>query len=105
MSERDGTEKFGVSKSTINRKKNGKNMLAVDHPNVFGPENEKTLVYGIITAGKWGFLLTSYKVRLLAKNDMDKIGIVEKRFKNNMPGVDWCKSFIMHYNELSTVTY
>jgi len=102
MSEREASLEFGVPKSTINRKRNNKNLLSVGRQCVFIQE-EQSLVTGLVTASKWGFPLTAYAVRLIAKEFLDNKGIIEKRFKDNFPGYDWVKSFLERNNSILTV--
>lgn len=55
MSERQAAEEFKIPKSTINRKRNMKNLLPVGRPCVLDAQEEMNLVEGLIIASKWGF--------------------------------------------------
>lgn len=50
---------------------------------------------------KWGFHMTRKDLRLLIKSYIDKIGRTEKRFKNNLPGIEFVKHFLNHHPKLS----
>jgi len=78
MSEREASIAYGVPKSTINRKKNNKNMLSVGRPCVLQDEEDKSLVEGLITASKWGFPLTCFEVRLIVKHYLNRKGVTAK---------------------------
>lgn len=54
-------------------------------------EEERKLVEVILTSASWGFPLKSSEIKIAVKNYLDNIGITEKRFKDNQPGVDWFK--------------
>lgn len=82
----DEEKEYDVSKSTLNRKINNKNMLKVDRPNTLTEEDEKNLVKEICLASKFGFPFTSMDIRLLVQNFLNKKGVKENRFKNNIPG-------------------
>ncbi|KAJ4435868.1 hypothetical protein ANN_18488 [Periplaneta americana] len=50
------------------------------------------------TEAEWGFPLTPFDVRCIVKQYLDKKGATEKRFKNNLPGDDWYRSFLQRHN-------
>lgn len=91
---RDAEKKYGVSKSTIQRKVNEKNMMKVGRPNVLNEEDEMNLVKGICLSSKWGFPFTSMDIRILVQHFLNKNGVKEVRFRNNLPGYDWVKNFL-----------
>ena len=46
----------------------------------------------------WRVPLDSLDIRCLVKGYLDKSNIVDARFKNNIPGVDWVQSFMKRHN-------
>ena len=42
----------------------------------------------------YGFPLDPYDLKCIVKSYLDKTGCTERRFKQNMPGVEWTRSFL-----------
>ena len=61
-------------------------------------ETEIHLVTSINTLSHWKIPLTSIVIKLLVKDYLDRSGVHDSRFKNNVPGDDWFKSFIKRNN-------
>lgn len=94
LSLRKAAERYGVPKSTINRKLNSKNMSKYGRPPALSTVEKHCLVENLQAAAKWGLPLTEFDVRLVVKKYLDMKSIVEPRFKNNMPGEEWTKLFL-----------
>lgn len=43
--------------------------------------------------------LGGFDIRCIVKAYLDKKGIKENRFKNNLPGLDWFKGFMYRHRE------
>lgn len=99
LSYRKVAEKYGISKSTLQRKIVKKHCQPVGRPTVLSEDDEHNLREGIISACKWGFPLGGFDIRCIVKAYLDKKGIKEKRFKNNLPGLDWFKGFMYRHRE------
>lgn len=97
---RDAEAKYGVSKSTIQRKVNEKNMLKVGRPNALSNVDEESLVNGIILSSKWGFPFTSLDIRLLVQSFLNNNGVKDPRFNGNLPGYTWAKHFINRHKSV-----
>ncbi|KAF2899780.1 hypothetical protein ILUMI_06401 [Ignelater luminosus] len=95
MTLRKAAEQYGIKKDTINRKMRKKHMGKVGHPSIFKEETENTTIRCIAMCADWGFPLTTLDIRLIVKSYMDQHGYTEPMFKNNLPGYDWVKAFIM----------
>ncbi|CAI6372149.1 unnamed protein product [Macrosiphum euphorbiae] len=90
---RDASTRYGVSKSTIQRKLNEKNMLKVGSPNALSNVDEKSLLNGIILSSKLGFPFTSLDIRLLVQSFLNNNGVKDPTFIGNLPGYTWPKHF------------
>jgi hypothetical protein len=102
MSIRKAAEKYNITKSTLQRKLKGENLNPHGGQTALSVEEESVLVQGILETANWGFPLQKYDVRLLVKCYLDRIGQTERRFKSNMPGVDWVRTFLKrHQGELT----
>jgi len=54
---------------------------------------EDQLVKTINHLGEWKIPLDAFDVRCMVKNYLDRPGVQDRRFNNNLPGYDWLKSF------------
>lgn len=99
---RKAAKKFGVSKSTLNRHLNNKNTGKVGRPYVFDKESEEIIAECIALAADWGFPLITLDIRLIVKAYLDRQGVVESRFTNNMPGRDWVRTFVKRHTNILT---
>lgn len=103
LTEHQAVKQFGIPKSTINRKRNDKNLKPVGRPCVLSKTEESMLLDGLITAGKWGFPLTSKDISFIVKNYLDTEGRKELRFKDNLPGHDWIRLFLNRHKDVLTI--
>lgn len=103
MSFGDISAMYNISKSTLSRKYNKKNMKNVGHPSILTKVDEEALVSGLIAASKWAFPLTALDIRLIVKSFLDSNGLRVEIFKNNLPGVVWARSFLKRHKETLTV--
>ena len=55
----------------------------------------------LLLAATWGYPITTMELRLIVKQYLDKSKRVEHRFSNNLPGVDWCHSFLKRNHVLA----
>lgn len=103
LSERKAAAIYNILKSTINWKKNLKNMKLVGRPAVFSNHDEEELVSDLIFALKWGYFLTAIDIRCIVKSYIDTNGITVPFFKQNFPGVCWTRSFLKRNKDTLTV--
>lgn len=101
MSYRKAEKKFGVPKSSIQRKVKNLQQNPYGRPTVFSQDEEKVISQCLALTADWGFPLTIFDVRCVVKKYLDKKGVVESRFKDNFPGSKWAKGFLARQcNEL-----
>ena len=55
---------------------------------------ESLLVKTISAMTNWRVPLDSLDIHLLVKTYLDKCGVTDTRFKDNLPGIDWVRSFM-----------
>lgn len=101
LSIRQASEQYAVPYTTLNRWVKNNDLLAYGRPPVLGPLEEARLVEALLTCAEWGFPMKSYDVRYLVQQYLNKCGKREKRFKNNLPGLDWFKSFMRRHPNLT----
>lgn len=88
---------YGVPKSTLYRKLNGKQMKQTGGQLSLSVECEEALLNIINQLTDWKVPLDGYDVRFLVKNYLDKRCVVHKRFTDNLPGNDWLRRFLSRH--------
>lgn len=84
---------YGIPKSVLHRH-NTFSMKPQGGQTALSQNEEDYLIEYINTCSEWGYPLEPIDLRFVIKGYLDKMGIVVKRFKDNMPGVDYVKSFL-----------
>lgn len=103
ISYRDAQDKYNIPKSTLQRKIKNKHMKKVGRPTELDSEEEIKLVDGLIILADWGYPVSHLELRLLVKSYLDSLGMVNLRFQDNLPGEEWCVSFLeRHKSRLTT---
>ena len=91
MSLSKASKRFKIPKATLSIKLNN-----VKQESKAGSQidlNEKLFLL-MVTLTKWKVPLDDFLIRGLVKAYLDREKIIHKRFKDNMPGVGWVRSFI-----------
>ncbi|VEN42278.1 unnamed protein product, partial [Callosobruchus maculatus] len=99
---RQVAEEFGISKSTLSRHRRGQQTGKIGRPCVFTEAQENVIVDCIALAGEWGFPLVPYDIRLIVKSYLDRQGKSERRFKANLPGIEWLRAFLKRHSNTLT---
>lgn len=104
MSIRKAAEIYGLCPSTISRnlKKGNYQERKYGKPTVLSAEEEQVLKEGLLLAALWGFPFDRLQLRLVVKAFLDRRGKIVPQFKNNLPGEEWCTSFLSRHEELKT---
>lgn len=100
LSASDAAKRFSIPRRTLIDKLSGKHPGTSGGQPVFSKTEEELIVNTLQAVSSWGYPLSPLEVRLLIKGMLDKQGRHETRFQNNLPGVDFLKSFIQR-NKLS----
>ena len=101
-SQRDAARMFGVPRATlIDRIKNRHQRISGGQP-VFSDEEECVIAKNVATLGDWGFPVDMLDLRLLVKNYLEARGRTVRKFRNNLPGPDWLKSFMQRRRAIIT---
>lgn len=102
MSLRKAAEQFNVKRSTLADRVKGKHSKSQGGQTVLSPETERLLVNRLILCASWGFPLTLFDLRIIVKAYLDRRGLTVSKFADNLPGLEWAKSFMnRHRNSLS----
>ena len=97
---RVAADKYGIPKSTLERKFNQKNMKSWGGQTNLS-EEENILVQAIITASEWGFPLEKEDIKDLVHGYGMRQGKNIKKFRDGRPGDSWYYGFIARHNNLS----
>lgn len=103
MSIREAARRYQMCPSTISRylKTENSESKAYGGQTVLTPQEEQTLVDGLLLAAEWGMPFQKNDLKVIVKKYLDGEERKENRFKNNYPGNDWCTSFLNRHEELS----
>ena len=90
-------DKYNVPYSTLQRKYTALPTKKPGGQTCLTEETEVLLLKTISTMTDWRVPVDSLDIRLLVKKYLDKRGISEKRFSDNLPGIDWVRSFMKRH--------
>ncbi|KAJ8941753.1 hypothetical protein NQ318_001347 [Aromia moschata] len=79
----------------------GTHSLKYGRQPVLSDEQEDRIKTSLQLCAEWGFPLKSNDVRGVVQQYLNKLGVTERRFKDNLPGLDWFKSFMKRHPELT----
>jgi len=96
---RKSSAQYNIPMGTLSNKCRNKFSAAVGHPTVFTAEEEQQFVKYVQVLGEWGFPFDYTDLRLLAKTYLSKCGRTVPQFKNNLPSVDWARTFVKRHKE------
>ncbi|XP_072394976.1 uncharacterized protein [Diabrotica undecimpunctata] len=101
ISHRRAEEKYKIPRRTILNKLKGKHSKTPGRQNVFTPGEENQFVNCLIYMGEYGFSINTTELRNIIKNYLKRCGRDVKIFKDNFPGEDWIKKFMVRHPEIS----
>lgn len=99
LSLNEASKKYKISKGTLSHKLRGKYKSSVGRPPVLNSEEEKNIVRILLKTAEWGFPISNDNLRHILQSHFNKIGKTT-RFKNNLPGKDWVRSFFLRHKNL-----
>lgn len=94
MSIRKASEQYAIPYTTLNDKLKNKYKHKVGAPRALSEREEKQLSEGLMVCANWGFPLKRTDVLNVVQGYLNRAGRVEKRFKNNRPGIEWFHNFM-----------
>lgn len=95
------SKKYNIHRSVLYRHCT-KHMKSQGGQTVLSKETEEGFIKYINVCADWGYPLEAYDLRMLVKVYLDKLGVNEKKFKNNMPGPDFVSSFMKRHKDSIT---
>lgn len=105
MSYRDCSKKYGIPVTVLHRHNKfkelnpGKNMKPQGGQTILSKNVEKLIVESLITCSSWGYPLTTFDLRLIVKSYLNSKGTNIKKFKDNMPGVEYAMCFLRRHKD------
>lgn len=103
MSLREAEAKYKIPRATLSKKRRGLQLKNVGRPQVFDEALEEVFVVSIATAAVWGYPLTGVDLSLIVKSYLDRQGLIEPRFKGNMPERYWLQGFLQRHRNTLTL--
>lgn len=101
MSQREAEAHFKISRSTIKRRLKSETPKSPGHPKVFTEEEERAFASHLDKICEYGFPVDELDFRFIVKSYLELHGRTVNVFKNNLPGRDWVKSFLIRHPQLS----
>ena len=99
MSKRDAEKEFGIPKTTLGRRLKGASNKPGQPPVL--TMLEENIVDHIQLMCRWGFPLDGSDLRYIVKSYLDRKGVNEPRFKNNLPTAEFVHHFKKRHPELT----
>ena len=101
-SQRDAAKRFGIPRSTLARRLKGTGKpKKPGRPPVLTEDEEKIIVHKTQVMCDWGYPLDGLDLRYLVKQYLDRKGVNEKMFKNNLPSHEYVLHFLRRNPELT----
>lgn len=100
-SQRDASDFYKVPRSTIKNKLKKVHSNPIGHPTVFTREEEECFVQHLITLSDFGFPVDELDLRMFIKSYLDAQGKTERRFRNNIPGIEFARGFLKRHKTLT----
>lgn len=99
---RRASTQYKIPFGTLRNKYIGSRIKKSGGQTIFTLKEEKSFIKAANCCGEWGFPLTLTDLRYLAKNYLDGQGRNVRKFKLNMPGIDWARSLLeRHKGDIS----
>ena len=105
MSQRLAAKEFKVPRGTLQNRLQGKHPGKYGGQPVFSNEEEISFATHLSTLADWGFPVGYLETRLLVKAYIDKCGRTVRRFKQNLPSVEWVRSFLKRQKNIITTRF
>ena len=90
---RNASKRYGIPIGTLHNRLKGTHKKKVGGQYRLTEDCETEILLVINALCEWKSPLTKCDVRLLAKNCLDRRGVVDAAFKDNFPGIDWLNAF------------
>lgn len=100
MTQRKAEEHFHIPRRTIVNKLKGEGKRP-GYPQVFSDEEESHFVKCIMQFSNHGFPLDQLDLRMIVRSYLMRTGRIVNRFVNNIPGIEWVRSFLRRHPELT----
>lgn len=101
ISLREANEIYNIPRSTLSRHNRGP-VKKQGGQTALTEAEEQHLVQLIVLAGEWGYPLDKLDLRYAVKGYLDRKGVNVRKFKNNLPGLDWANSFLLRHKAALT---
>ncbi|KAJ8913064.1 hypothetical protein NQ315_006565 [Exocentrus adspersus] len=98
---RRASEFYGVPYTTLNHHFHNRHPLQYGGQPVLDRECENLLLNALQTCAEWGFPLKPINIREIVQQFLNKRGITERRFQDNLPGEGWFNGFMARHPELT----
>lgn len=103
---RTAAEKFSIKRETLRKalKRSPSKVKCALKPGrspVLNAREEELIVKKILVCAEWGYPIDRLEIRCIVKAYLDEQKRKELRFKENLPNIDWVRSFLQRHQELT----
>lgn len=102
MNTRLAADTYNIPRRTLFYKLKGLHMKKPGFPPIFSYEEERRFVLCIQSLSDFGFPVTEVELRQIIKTYLNRQGKKIARFRDNIPGKDWVKKFLLRHKDLTT---
>lgn len=85
--------------SSMSYRNSSKNMKSQNGQTILFKNVEKLIVENLITCSSWDYPLTTFDLRSIVKSYLDSKGTNIKKFKNNVPGIEFVMCFLRYHRD------
>lgn len=93
---------YNIPRRTLLNKIKNRHQENVGAPTILSEALERSLADVIVACAEFGSPLTMLDLRFIVKSHLDKEGTRVRKFKNNLPGVEWGYSFLKRHKHRLT---
>lgn len=101
LTQRKAAAVYNIPRSTLKNKLKGLHSNKPGQPPIFTHDQEMKFVDCCITMGEYGFPVDPFELRCIIKLYLERQGRKVRKFKNNMPGCEWIRSFLKRHPRLT----
>ncbi|XP_039453007.1 uncharacterized protein LOC120431931 [Culex pipiens pallens] len=101
MTHRKASEMYGIPRTTITNRLQGKTGEKVGGRRAFTDEEEQLFVDCLVVMRDSGLAVNEHDLRFVVKSYLTEVGKTVPRFADNKPGPDWTKLFLGRHPELA----
>ena len=94
----DVSKIYNIRIRTLRNKVNGRHPKSVDGQAVLSAELGDKILDHTLKCSDYGMPMSADDIEFMVKMMLDKLNMTIQRFRSNLPGPDWVKTFLSRHN-------